>query len=94
MSGGHFSYNQYRIRDIWEEISEVIYKTRNKIRDPDWDFVYEFDDDTLTEFEKGVKILKEAEIYAQRIDYLLSGDDGEESFHRRLREELTKLEEE
>lgn len=30
-------------------------------------------------------------IYTQRIDWLLSGDDGEESFHSRLKEELDKL---
>ena len=36
-------------------------------------------------------ILKQAEIYAQRIDWLLSGDDGEESFHERLKEELEEL---
>ena len=33
-----------------------------------------------------------AAIYAQRIDWLLSGDDGEESFKRRLKEELDELE--
>jgi hypothetical protein len=27
------------------------------------------------------------------VDYLISGDDGEESFHSRLKEELKKYEE-
>lgn len=53
---------------------------------------YEFSEETLAEFKKAVHILKQAEIYAQRIDWLLSGDDGEESFHERLKEELEKLE--
>ena len=52
---------------------------------------YEFSEETLAEFKKAVHILKQAEIYAQRIDWLLSGDDGEESFHERLKEELEKL---
>lgn len=51
----------------------------------------EFSEETLAEFKKAVHILKQAEIYAQRIDWLLSGDDGEESFHERLKEELEKL---
>lgn len=34
---------------------------------------------------------KKAYIYAQRIDWLLSGDDGEKSFHKRLKEELQQL---
>jgi hypothetical protein len=32
-----------------------------------------------------------AAIYVQRIDWLMSGDDGEESFMRRLKEELDEL---
>lgn len=52
----------------------------------------EFSKETLAEFKKAVHILKQAEIYAQRIDWLLSGDDGEESFHERLKEELEELE--
>ena len=51
----------------------------------------EFSKETLAELKKAVHILKQAEIYAQRIDWLLSGDDGEESFHERLKEELEKL---
>jgi len=39
-----------------------------------------------------MKVLKVASVYAQRIDWLLSGDDGEESFLKRLKEELGQLE--
>ena len=52
----------------------------------------EFSKETLAELKKAVHILKQAEIYAQRIDWLLSGDDGEDNFHERLKEELEKLE--
>jgi len=31
-------------------------------------------------------------VYAQRVDYLIAGDDGEESFLKRLKEELCKYE--
>ena len=50
------------------------------------------DPEVLEEFKKGLEILKKAAIYAQRIDWLLSGDDGENSFKRRLKEELDELE--
>ena len=50
------------------------------------------DPEVVEEFKKGLKILKTAAIYAQRIDWLLSGDDGEESFKERLKEELDELE--
>ena len=52
---------------------------------------YKYSKETIKEFKKGLAILKKAYIYAQRIDCLLSGDDGEESFHERLKEELDNL---
>jgi hypothetical protein len=45
----------------------------------------------IEEFKKGLKILKLASIYAQRIDWLLSGDDSEKSFLERLKKELGNL---
>ena len=54
----------------------------------------DYKEETLVEFRKGVELLKKARIYVQRIDWLLSGDDGEETFHERLKEDLEKLNEE
>lgn len=53
--------------------------------------IAEYSDKTLKEFRKGLNILKKASVYAQRIDWLLSGDDGEDDFHKRLKEELDEL---
>jgi hypothetical protein len=47
--------------------------------------------ETIAEFEKAVKVLKLAYVYAQRIDWLLSGDDGEDSFHKRLQAQLKEV---
>lgn len=52
---------------------------------------YKYPDAVIEEFKKGVDMLRKAHVYAQRIDWLISGDDGEESFHRRLKEDLDKL---
>lgn len=52
----------------------------------------DYTEETIAEFRKAVSILKMARTYAQSIDWLLSGDYGEEKFHERLREELGKLE--
>ena len=46
---------------------------------------------TISEFKRGYAILRIAEIYAQRIDWIQSGDDGEDSFHERLAEDLAEL---
>ena len=101
MSGGRFDYNQYRIRDIASEISKEIYNSgRNKTereineekKDYYWDTdreidpkMYEYPTEVIEEFKKGYEIMRLAEIYAQRIDWLLSGDDGDESFIKRLK---------
>ena len=67
-------------------------------RDPDWYkkypedlFHYKYPDEVIGKMKEGIEVLKRAQIYAQRIDWLLSGDDGEESFLRRLEEELNEL---
>ena len=87
MSGGHFDYKQHIINDISEEIEEVI--KDNDIKD-EWGYSYDYPESVLLEFKNGIEILRKASIYAQRIDWLLSGDDGVESFHERLKEELEK----
>jgi len=53
---------------------------------------YAYPDDIIEEFKRGVHILRQAYIYAQRIDWLMSGDDGDDSFRTRLRAELDTLE--
>jgi hypothetical protein len=67
-------------------------------RDPDWYkkypedlFHYKYPDEVIEKMKEGIEVLKRAQIYAHRIDWLLSGDDGEESFLKRLEEELNKL---
>ena len=51
-------------------------------------FHIEYSSEVIKEFKKGLEIIKKSQIYIQRIDYLLSGDDGPESFIERLKEEL------
>ena len=79
---------EYYIKDHWLENEEKEYVLKNKHTLPN---SYGFSKETIKEFKKGLAILKKAYVYAQRIDWLLSGDDGEESFHKRLKEELDNL---
>lgn len=51
----------------------------------------DYSKDTINEFKNAIKILKQALIYVDRIDWLISGDDGEEEFHKRLKDELNEL---
>lgn len=93
MSGGRFNYDQRRIDNIAQDIEDVIYHNDDMELDRWGDCIgYGFKLETIEKFIAAVKVLKRAATMAQRIDWLLSGDDSEESFHKRWDEELKKLE--
>ena len=92
MSGGHFEYKQFHIRDIADTIESIV--TGYTMEVIDWQTNEEaplrdsLREETLTEFKKAVEVLRLAAIYTHRIDWMLSGDDGEDNFHERLAEDL------
>jgi hypothetical protein len=89
MGSGHFDYNPNRIGYIADEVEELIASNSNDSINSWGDTVGRFySEETIAEFRNGLHYLRLAQIYAQRIDCLVSCDDSEESFHSRLREEL------
>ena len=84
MSGGYFEYQQYHIQDIIEKLEE----TKVKIENDEEYHQYDRKEELLQEISKGIDYLNLAQIYTQRLDWLFSGDDGEDSFFERLEEEL------
>lgn len=79
MSGGAFDYKQHAITDIADTMEE------------------ELRHENMSEAAKGVfreiiSHLRLANIMAHRADWFLSGDDSEESFLLRLKEELERFE--
>lgn len=54
---------------------------------------YKYPDEVIDKFREAIKALDVAFVYAQRVDWLLSGDDSEETFLERLANDLSKLEE-
>ena len=104
MSGGAFNYKQYIIRDIADEIEQEIIQAGRKIPTEVWKndwHGYSFDEKdqyystynrkTIDIMKRAVYVLRMAHIYAQRIDWMLSCDDSEESLEKRLKEELKAL---
>jgi hypothetical protein len=81
-------------------------KTREELKDEGWRnpewyekypedlYHHRYPDHVIEKFKEGVRILREAQVYAHRIDWFISGDDGEESFMTRLKDdlEMAKLE--
>ena len=58
---------------------------------PEEKFHYEYPKEVIKEFKKGADIIKLAQIYMHRLDWLLSGDDGEEQFLKRLKSDIEEL---
>lgn len=95
MSGGYFDYAQYRIREIADQIERLI-ETNDSTELNDWgDPVGKgYPPEIVAEFRVAVRSLRVAEVYTHRVDWLVSGDDGEESFLLRLRADLAAIEKE
>lgn len=104
MSGGHFNYNQHRIQDIIERIERKLlrqgdvkapsdlycdYKYYGK--HPEEKYHTRYSPEVQQIMRDAIVALEKAFVYAQRIDWYLSGDDGEECLVRRLQEDLSKL---
>ena len=92
MSGGFFDYSQYTLNQIVTDIEdEIYYNDSEEVNEYNEKRGNGFSEDTMQEFKLAVWYLKQALVYTQRVDYLLSGDDGEETFHERLKKDLEKL---
>lgn len=78
MSGGHFDYAQYHIDNIANSIEQELTSDEHSL-------------ETKREMQTAILTLRVAHVYTQRIDWLLSGDDGEATFHERLKNDLTKI---
>ena len=85
MSGGTFDYVQYRMDQTIDDIENAIYK--NTGNDPD-EYYNNYSEETLEKFRRAVWLLRRTLTYVHRIDWLLAGDDGEETFHERLKNDL------
>lgn len=100
MSGGAFDYIQYKFIDIIDPIENAIHKngkekTKEELED-DWypsdnKFHPKYSDETIEAFKMAIYYVKMARAYTHRIDYLFSGDDGEEHFHKKLKEDIENI---
>jgi hypothetical protein len=79
MSGGHFDYIQCSLDIVIGCIEAEIDNNQH------------FTAKTIKKFKEGLKAVQLARIYIHRMDLLLSADDGEDSFHRRLKSDLEKV---
>ena len=104
MSGDYFGFQEYQIYEIVNTIEEVLNRQgKRKPKDelygdikyyeehPEEMYYYTYPEIVQEKIKEGIKQLKIASVYARRIDFLLSSDDGDESFIFRLSEDLNKI---
>ena len=84
MSGGTFDYNQYIFTDAVETIEIAI--KQNNVKD-EWGYCNDYNPETLRLFEIAKVNITQAAAMMQRVDWLMAGDDGEDSFKERWEEE-------
>ena len=84
MSGGRFDYVQYKFDDVAESIRG--YRER-EMRHSD----FPLPDDIAAKFEEAARTCEIAARMVQRVDWLLSGDDGEDSFRQRWKDEVESM---
>ena len=91
MSGGHFDYQQYRMEDIADGIDRLIDENDStKKYTGGEDIGYHFPPEIIERFKQTAHTLRQAHEMTQRVDRLISGDDGEESFMSRWDNEVRK----
>ena len=81
MSGGNLDYFYSRFDEPLEKISKEIKWGKNK-----------WSPEVLSEFQITLKYLKIAQVYSNDVEWLLSGDYGDDSFLESIKEELEELE--
>ena len=85
MSGGYFNYNQYILVDMINRLDEREERIKDYGKGID---VLTIDKSTEDLIEDARIISQLAYIFLQRVDWLLSGDDGPETFKERIKEDL------
>ena len=92
MSGGHFDYEDEQIGWIAHKIEQLIERNDSAgTNELGARIGYGFSKETVEQLQTAKTLLEIAQIYAHRIDWLVSGDDSEESFHKRLEEGLATM---
>lgn len=56
--------------------------------------VLELSDETINAMKEAYRQIRIAEIYAERVDWMMSGDDSEECLRERIKEDLAEFEKE
>jgi hypothetical protein len=89
-SGRYFGFMPFYIETIADDIETMIWQNDNEEAEDD---NFNFSPETIVEFQKAVRALRLAYIYAERIDRLAVYAENQPTFHARLKQKLIEHEE-
>ena len=85
MSGGHFGdYDYYKVQQFADEL-EVEIQNNNKKLD-EYEYAPNFSPETIKYLRKQLRQMRKMAEIMRAVDYLYSGDHGEDSFMHRVKE--------
>lgn len=89
MSGGYFDYKQFQFEDIARSIDELI-RTNDCTDKNDRGYAIgkHYSVDVIEKFKETACELRRCAAMVNRVDYLVSADDGEEEFREKWEEEV------
>ena len=92
MSGGYFDYAQDSMEEIAGEI-EYLIKMNGLVGKDEWgdDIRHCFPPEIIERFKETVHATRQAQKMVRRVDWLLSGDDGEKEFMSRWDNEVGRM---
>lgn len=96
MSGGAFDYKQYTLQDLIDDMNTLIERLdkepidsfecnslKNSVKNPDY---------LKNKIRENIGYLKRAFLFTNNLDWLISGDNGEEKFYEKLDVGMKKIE--
>lgn len=86
MSGGHFCDNNYIYYRVYQFADELENEIQNNNKKDDFGYSRDFSDETLAILKAKVEQMRKIAQAMREIDYLYSGDHGEDSFLRAIKE--------
>lgn len=87
MSGGYFEYKQHYINDIIDKLEKFLEDQKNKEREEVDDF-YVYPDNIIVHAMYTLNLLKLSQVFLNRLDYLFSYDESEDSYIENLKKDM------
>ena len=81
MSGGSLDYAYFRLQTLAEDIQEEIDSNHTK---DEFGFIHDYNEETICRMKKTVELLIQTSKLSKEVEWLLSGDTGEDTFKERF----------